>query len=459
VKSENKPGTKNLARWGWIIWSMLALAYVIVYFHRVALAVVMDYLMVDLEIHEAAVAGTLAGMYSIIYLVMQVPSGVLADFLGARKTVTSGLVVASAGSILFALASAAPGAFLGRIIVGVGVSVIYVSILKVLTTWFRPHQFATMTGLTVLAGNLGGAMGTTPLALLVESFGWRNAFMLVGAVTLLVALICWTLVRNTPEQFQGIQLLEKDNKGVSPGGAKKLSETWKNLTGALKKVIANPKTWPPFVSAFGVYGTMIAFSGAWSVNYLMQVYELSRGEAANYMLAVTVGMMVGCPLVGLISDKMGRRRTPHLALFVAYIFIWILFFTWNGGKPPLSMLYPLFFLMGFTGSNVVTIFAMAKELNSPDYSGIALGVVNMGGFTGIAIMQPLLGYVLDLRWQGEVLMGAKLYPLEAYRLMLATCLVILLACFLVALRIKETRCQNVYHEARPKQSSQATPGI
>ena len=427
----------------WIIWSLLALAFIIVYFHRIALAVVMDYLMIDLRIDEAAVAGTLAGMYSIIYLVMQIPSGILADFWGARKTVTAGLVVAGVGSFLFAVALGAPAAFLGRIVVGVGVSVIYVSILKTLSVWFRPDKFATMTGLTVLAGNLGGAMGTVPLAFLVEHFGWRNAFMAVGVLTLLIALACWIVVRDAPGPVAGMNPI-KNGASAPPGERQPFLKTWRSLAVALKKVVKNPQNWPPFISIFGVYGTLIAFSGAWSVNYLMQVYGLSRGEAAQYMLLVTVGMMAGCPLVGYISDKVRRRRAPHLVFFMAYMIIWGLFVVW-GGKPPQSVLYPLFFFMGFTGSTIITIFAVVKEVNPPEYSGLALGVVNMGGFVGIALLQPLLGYLLDLRWQGELLLGARLYPLEAYRLMLASCLGVLLVCFLFALRIKETRCQNVHN--------------
>lgn len=459
-------------KWGWIMWCALALSFLVVYFHRVSLAVVMDYLMADLAISEAAVAGTLAGMYSIIYLVMQIPSGLLADFWGARKTVTAGMLVAALGSVLFALATGLFLSFTGRAIVGLGVSVIYVSILKFLTSWFRPNQFATMTGLTILVGNIGGALGTVPMALLVTGFGWRNSFFLIGVITFFIAVLCWLIVKDTPEAMLGVTKRTsglwipasifkrwtgrkgKDSgepgetafSGASCSTLPSSRAGYLELMQALKKVLRNRYSWYLFMSILGVYGTLIAFTGAWSISYLMHVYGFTRGEAANYMLAVTVGMMVGCPLVGYISDRLGRRKWPHLAFFLLYILFWALLLTWNRGRPPVNMLYPLFFSMGLAASTVVIIFATCRELNEPAYAGVALGVVNMGAFAGISILQPLLGYVLDLRWDGAFSMGSKIYPLASYHLLFATCLTTLLVCFLFALSIRETYCRNIYKE-------------
>jgi MFS family permease len=404
----------------WLMWGLLAFAYLISYFHRISLAVVMDHLIIDLQIGEAALAGALAGSYAVIYMIMQIPTGFLVDSWGPRKTVTAGMIVASAGSLVFALAPVLSLAFLGRALVGLGVSVIFVSVLKFLVNWFKPSQFATMTGLTGLVGNLGVALGTTPLAILVVYFGWRQTFVAIAIMTLAVALACWLIVRDIPA----------DN--ITPPPAAQPAVTFPQLLEALKKVLRNFQTWPLFASAFGLYGTLFAFTGAWSVTYLMQVYGFDRGQAANYMLVLTAGIIIGLPLTGYLSDRLGRRRLPLIVIFAVYTAVWGLFFAWNG-KPPLAALYPLFLIMGLAGGAGSVILPLSREVNDAAFAGVALSIVNIGPFAGTAFLQPLMGYMLDLRWDGIMLGGMKLYPLASYRLLFGICLVTLLITFFFAL--------------------------
>ena len=418
----------------WLMWGLLAFAYLISYFHRISLAVVMDYLIIDLQIGEAALAGALAGSYAVIYMIMQIPTGFLVDSWGPRKTATAGMIVASAGSLVFAIAPVLSLAFLGRALVGLGVSVILVSVLKFLVNWFKPSQFATMTGVTGLVGNLGVALGTTPLAILVVYFGWRQTFMAIAIMTLAVALACWLIVRDIPA----------DN--ITPLPAAQPAVTFPQLLEALKKVFRNFQTWPLFASAFGLYGTLFAFTGAWSVTYLMQVYGFDRGQAANYMLVLTAGIIIGLPLTGYLSDRLGRRRLPLLLIFAVYTAVWGLFFAWNG-RPPLAALYPLFLIMGLAGGTGAIILPLSREVNDSAFAGVALSIVNIGPFAGTAFLQPLMGYMLDLRWDGVMVGGMKLYPLASYRLLFGICLATLLITFFFALiTIKETYCRNVYEK-------------
>lgn len=426
----------------WLMWGVLALAFMIVLLHRVSPGVILDCLIIDLKIQEAAVAGTLAGMYSIIYCLMQIPSGLLADFWGPRKTVTTGMLVAGLGSLIFALAPNLFCAFIGRGIVGLGVSVVLVSILKFLTFWFKPSQFTTMTGLTMLVGNLGGVLGTSPLALLVKGLGWRKSHLMIGAATLLIATLCWLIVldhprilRNAPKNSY-LEKHENDKKEKALG--------WQEYLAALKIVLKNFHNVPLFCTFFGVYGTLLAFTGAWGAFYLRHVYGFTQQESAHYLLVITVGISLGYLLIGYISDKVSRRKWPSLLFFAVYILTWAALVCWEGGKPPVYALYPLFFLMGFTGTSNVPLFGLAKDLNEPAYSGLAVGVVNVGAFAGAAILQPLWGYILDWKRSSIGIMETNFYPLEAYRSLFILCLVFLLICFCLALSIKETKCYNVF---------------
>ncbi|RJQ56406.1 MAG: MFS transporter [Desulfobacteraceae bacterium] len=106
---------------------------------------------------------------------MQIPSGILADSWGPRRTITMGCVVSAFGSVLFGLAHTLPMAYVGRFLVGLGVSVIFIPILKIITEWFDRKRFAAMSGITLLVGNAGALLAATPLAIMADRIGWRAA--------------------------------------------------------------------------------------------------------------------------------------------------------------------------------------------------------------------------------------------------------------------------------------------
>ena len=422
-----------------MMWGVLSISYLVGYFHRLSLSVVMDYLIIDLKIGDAALAGALTGSYAVVFVIMQIPTGLLVDYWGPRKTVTTGMLVAGVGSLIFALAPHLLAAFIGRILVGLGGSVIFVSIMKFQVNWFKASQFATITGFAGMVGNMGMAIGTTPLALMVTGFGWRQTYLGITAMTFLLASFCWLFVRDAPLRIADSNHIKEkrgfldkshpEQKISLSSGQLQLAQILKPL----KKVICNFQTWPLLTSIFGLYGTLFAFAGAWSVTYLMQIYNFDRGQAANYMLVLTAGILIGLPLAGYLSDRLGRRKMPLLIIFAIYTIVWALFFAWNGGKPPVAALYPLFFVMGLCSGGGAIIMPLTKEVNDPAFAGIALSFVNIGPFAGMAILQTLMGYVLDLRWDGLMVEGMKLYPLASFRLLFVTGLITLILSFIFAL--------------------------
>jgi sugar phosphate permease len=195
--------------------------------------------------------------------------------------------------------------------------------------------------------------------------------------------------------------------------------------------------WFLFFTSFGLAGCLMAFSGSWSIPYLMQVYGFSRTHSANFMLAVILGKIVGFPLIGYLSDRFVRRKAPLLIFFSIHILLWAVF--WSMGKPPANVLMAIFFFMGLSSGALMLIITLAKETNQPAYAGTAMSVVNIAPFLGVSCIQPLLGYALELRWAGLITLGAKVYPLAAYRLLFAACLTVLLISFCFALQIKEAK--------------------
>lgn len=423
-----------------IICIPLALAYLIVYFHRLAAGVVSDSLMRDFGIERASELGLLSSIYFYTYAACQMPAGVVADFYGPRRTITIAIAVAGIGALAFGWAPNLFWLYGARFVVGLGVAFVYINIIKIFAEWFRMREFGTMCGISSFIGNAGSVLAATPLALLVENVGWRVSFYLIGIVTLVIAAYCWLTVRNQPANcgLLAIAALE-EYEGIIM--AKQLPAA--GVLESVRTVMGNVYTWPPFLVGACLYGVFMGFGGIWGVPYFMQIYGMSRVDAANHLVAVFVGYMLFGPLWGYLSDRWCTRRQPFIGGTVLALAAWLGLTLWNQAMPPFWTLYPFCFLLG-AGTSVTTLtLACAKEVNPSNMTGIATGVVNMGPFIGAALVQPGFGWVLDQYWAGALVAGVKLYPLMAFERAFWLCAAILLAAFVVVLFTKETNCSNV----------------
>lgn len=427
----------------WVIWAPLALAFLIVYFHRVSAGVVSDDLMREFQIEQAAELGLLSSIYFYTYAPLQIPSGIMADRFSPRRIIVISLMVTAAGALAFGLAPSLPWLFVARFVVGLGVSFIYISIIKILTEWFRTREFGTVSGLNSLIGNAGAVVAATPLALMVDGLGWRASFYVIGLVTLAAALGCWLVVRDKPSEVglpSMTEIEQKEGASIVETGIKQ-----PGIWASIRMAAFNPATWPPVLASTGCYSVFMAFVGIWGVPYLMQIYGMTRVEAAGYLVAAAVGYMVGGPIVGYLSDRMLCRRWPFVLYTALMTCVWLALTFWNQGKPPVEALYPLCTLLGAGASGVSLMLACAREVNPPAITGVALGLANTGPFLGTALVQPLFGFMLDMGWEGQSEQGVKIYPLAAYESAFILCAAILALSLLVAFFIRETKCSNIAH--------------
>ncbi|NSW90299.1 MAG: MFS transporter [Firmicutes bacterium] len=201
---------KKASSYKWFIWVTLLFAYLIVIFHRWSFGVIEDNLSSSFCMSATAFAG-IGSMYFYAYAFMQIPSGMLADSLGARFTVTVGMLLAGTSSFLFGCSSSIFYIFAGRFLVGIGVSVVFISILKILSKWYEEKKFGTMTGLTSFIGNIGGILTQSPFVIILSLISWRIAFIMIGTITLLIAFLCFVIFRNDPEDI-GICLVKNKKR-------------------------------------------------------------------------------------------------------------------------------------------------------------------------------------------------------------------------------------------------------
>ncbi|MBN1152257.1 MAG: MFS transporter, partial [Dehalococcoidia bacterium] len=183
----------------WRIWFVAVLSHSVGLFHRAALGPMADRLMADFGL-TAAAFGSLGAVYYYVYAAMQLPSGTLADTLGPRKTITMCLLITTAGSVVMGVAPSYSILYFGRLLVSFGASLAWLSALKIIMSWFRSNEVATVTGLAGAINNSGQLLAATPLALLIIAIGWRMSFFTAAAVSLVVAVLNWFIVKDTPEQ-------------------------------------------------------------------------------------------------------------------------------------------------------------------------------------------------------------------------------------------------------------------
>lgn len=394
-------------------------AYLLSFFHRVAPAAISGDLQSAFAIGGPQL-GNLAATYFYVYTLMQLPSGVLSDTLGPRRLLFWGGLVAGAGSLLFGLAPTFPLAFLGRTLIGLGVSVTFIAMLKLIAVGFEERRFATMTGLCILIGNLGSIVAGAPLAWAAQAVGWRQVFVVVGVVSLITGLASRRWVSEVPV-----------------GQADRTA--W--LSGLLV-VLRNRATWPGFFANIGLAGALFTFGGLWAVPYLTQVYGMSRGDASNHVSIYFLGFALGAALWGRVSDALGRRRPVLLAVSALHALGWGVWL-W-GGLLPRWGTYLLCLAMGLFAAGFTLTWACAKEVNPPLLSGMATSVVNVGCFLGAAILQPLVGWVMELTWDGRIVDGIRVYSAADYANGIGLIAAAALFGAVAALFIRETGCRNIY---------------
>lgn len=343
-----------------------------------------------------------------------------------------GGLVGAAGSLIFAMAPNLEMALVGRTLVGLGVSVTFIAMLKVIAVWFDEGRFASMVGICMLVGNLGSVLAGAPLSWLAQAAGWRSVFVGVAALSLILGVACWMLVRDRPDAATSAIHKPRFDRTVVFSG--------------LLQVIRNRATWPAAWINLGVSGSFFAFAGLWATPFLTQAHGMSRALAANHVSLYFAGFALGCVSIGTLSDRIGKRKPVLIAGTHLYALTWLV---WLSGVtlPPLASL-ALFALMGILTASFTLTWSCAKEVNPPLLSGMSTSVTNMGGFLAGAILQPLFGKMMDLHWAGGVSStGARLYTAEDYHAGILLLAVTAVIGAIASWRIRETNCRNIWTPA------------
>jgi predicted MFS family arabinose efflux permease len=310
-----------------------------------------------------------------------------------------------AGAIMFSLAHGLGMGLAGRLLLGVGMACNLMGPLKLLTEWFPARTFATASGLLYAIGALGNIVAATPLVLLAEQFGWRLSLQAIIAVHLLLTLMLFWVVQDRPA-----------DKAVNPppaaGGLRPAS-----LFGNLGILMRSKDYWIISAGTFVRYGTHAALQTLWAGPLLMEAMGFSPVQAGNILLAMNIGLIVGGPMWGAVSDRI--FKTPKWVVAGGLLMLALITFGLRALPPGTSALLvgAIFLAFGLASASGMHVYAHIKALVPKDMAGAAMSGTNFFTMMGPAVFLQGLGIAMQ-----------SLYPLasrspEAFSTALLICVV------------------------------------
>lgn len=411
----------------WMVWGLGCLFYFYECLLQVSPSVMSNELMRDFSVTSQTL-GILSGVYFYSYAAMQLPGGVLMDYFGPHRLLTVATLVCAISTIAFGMTDNFFMACVARLMIGFGSAFAAVGTMKLAANWFPAQRFALLTGLMVTLGMLGAIGGETPLALLIDSFGWRQSMLIMGTIGLVLALLLFVIAQDTPKNYEAKKHHHADDE--------------EHLIPSLMALIKNRQLW--LVASYGglMYMATPVFCGLWGVPFLMTKMAISKPTAANYISLVFVGWAIASPLWGIFSNRIGLRKPPMYIGCVGALICSVLFIFAPINSSLVMQL--LLFSFGIFSAGFLPAFTVAKELCNKKYVATGLSFMNMMNMVGIALAQPLIGYILDKLWTGELDGKVRVYPLEAYHTGLAILPLGMLIALIILPKIKETYCQSAH---------------
>lgn len=320
--------------------------------------------------------GVISAFYFYAYAPMQLPAGLLFDRYGPRRLMTTALIMCAFGSFFFASTESVVTACLGRFIIGIASAFSFIGVLVLVSRWFPAKRFALFAGIAQAMSSVGAITGEAPLAALTELVGWRKASFILAGVALILSTLLWRFIRDYPDNST----------------QKKPANHIKDELYRLIEVCKHAYTWIIGAYAFSIWTPIAVFAALWGVPYLQVKYNVSVVVASSMISMIWIGIGIGSPLLGWISDKISSRRFAlALSSCLGLIASIAVFYVPNVS---LMTMYLLLLLFGMGSSGQSISFAAINENNPPHLVGTASGFNNLCVLLGGAIFQPLVGRLL-----------------------------------------------------------------
>ncbi|MET4637140.1 MFS transporter [Mycetocola sp. 2940] len=381
----------------WLVFWVGVLAYISAVMQRSTLGVA-GVSAVERFDATASALSTLAVLQLLVYAAMQVPVGVLIDRLGPRVLITAGLTLLIGGQVVLAYSPSVSVAVVGRILVGAGDAAIFVSVMRLVSSWFSGPVVPQLSQWMGNLGQAGQILSAIPFALLLHALGWTPAFLSAASFVALALVLSLAVIRDRP----------KDSSEAERAASFREAFT------ALKASFRRPGTQLGFWSHYVTQSSGTVFALLWGFPFMVYGLGLSEPMAASLLLVIVAsGVLIG-PMLGLLSARYPYRRSNVvLGIVIAIGCAWTALLLWPG-TPPLWLLIVLLVVLGAGGPGSLIGFDFARTFNPARVLGSANGVVNVGGFLASFVMMFLIGLILDAQSPSGAA-AVELYRLDAFR--------------------------------------------
>lgn len=374
---------------------------------------------------DATGVGIIYAAYYWAYTPLQIPAGLIIDRYNTRTVLWISALLCSVGALLFPTIQSYPMALFTRILMGIGSGFAFIGALKLAAMWLPKRYFATFSGIATALGTIGAIVNNSIITELAVHYGWQQAVLITGYIGLGITVILFLTIRSKPKDL------------------KPIPHEFKNWEHALRRLWFIAKQRAFWINGFvgGIAFLPISvLASMWGTNFLEIAYKLPPGHAAIADAMIFVGVAIGGPTSGWLSDHIGRRKPLiYIGLIASALSIFAILYSQNISEPTL---FSLLFLLGlFTGPQTI-VFAISKEISPPRTTGTATASTNLLVTFGGAIFAPLIGFLLVRFWDGTILpTGVPLYSSETYRHALLTLPLSLMLTTVLLIFVPETFCK------------------
>jgi len=360
----------------WFTWSIAAALFLMQFFLQMGIGVIVKQLGDSFHISAFGI-GLLASSYYVLYILLQMPAGMVVDHLGARASLIFSATFMGIGCLVFSQAHLFWVAILSRCLMGFASAFIFVSTLALIRHWFPSKKFGLLAGLTETAGLIGVLFGTVPFAALLQVLTWRHLFVIMGLIIFVLQLLTIFFVQNHPQKHTFSR--------------KKLK--WGQFLHNSKIILSNRGLWINGIYAGIIFSILSVFITLWGIPFLKIVNSFNNVQATFVSSVGIIAIAVGIPLMGLVYHELKETKYFMLlcSFYCAFFISWILFLT----PSSLWLNSILMFLLGLGASVYVFNFAIANRISSHGLAASLLGFTNSLCLLITPFFQPITGWVLE----------------------------------------------------------------
>lgn len=375
---------------------------------------------------NATELGQLSACYMYANVLFLLPAGLILDRFNTRIIILLSMLSSVSCAFLFSFTTSLFQAEIYRFITGIGGSFCLLGCVRIASRWFPPKKMALVVGLIVTFAMIGGMMAQTPFTKMTELYGWKSTLHIDAGVGLGMFMMIVFFVKDYPPGMK--DYFDKAHTSLEKIGF------WISL----KQVVLNTQNWLAGAYTSFINLPIFLLGSTWGSWYLVQTKHLSKVDASIVTSMIFIGMIIGSPLIGWMSDSLGKRKTPMIWGAIASIAV-ILAIMYLPHLTFFNLVF-LFFALGIVISFQIIGYPLVAESNPAILTGSAEGLASVlimsGGF-----LIPVFPVLLNWHWNHQMINGIPLYSRADYHLAFLIMPIAFVLALIAALLVKETNCR------------------